>query len=151
MPRISIKKQYNLYQDIKYKNLLLGLLINRVLQKGKKLISQKIVYKTLNFIAEKEKNNPILILEKAITNIQPSFQIYTKFTQKKKGTPFYQKINKYCSVSIAIKWIIFFARTKKDKPFYIRLSNEILDAYLQKGSAITKKEDLYKLAEGLYS
>ena len=151
MPRTSIKKKYNLYQDIKYKNLLLGLLINRVLHKGKKLISQNIVYKTLNFIAEKEKKNPILILEKAIKNIQPSLQIYTKFTKKKRGTPYYKKINKYCSVSIAIKWIVFFARSKKQKPFFMRLSNEILDAYLSKGSAIKKKEDLYKLAEGLYS
>jgi len=75
--RISTKKRFP-EKDFKYDNLLVSLLINRLLQEGKKRLSRRIVYKAFELMELRTNQNPILILEKAVRNISPRVQLKAK-------------------------------------------------------------------------
>lgn len=132
--------------DPTYNSRLVTLLISRVLQSGKKSLAQSIVYKALEIVATKSEDNPILILEKAVTNVTPQVEVKSR----RIGGSTYQvpiEIRAYRGINISLKWITDFARTRSGKNMETRLANEILDAAKQVGNSIRKKEQVHKMAE----
>ena len=143
--RISTKKRYP-EKDFKYDNLLVSLLINQVLRKGKKRLARRIVYKSFELIEIRTNQNPILILEKAIRNISPRVQLKAK----RVGGATYQVptlLNKYRSTNIAVRWIVEFSRKRTGKGMSLKLANELLEAAKGLGNSIKKKEETHKMAE----
>jgi small subunit ribosomal protein S7 len=142
--RIAIKKQV-LERDLKYNNILVSLLINKILKSGKKRLAQQIVYKAFNFISIKLKQNPIQIFEKALRNISPRIQLITKIIDG-----IIHKIpkilNLYTSTKLAIRWLIQFAKKRSEKGIYLKLANEILNALKGFGNSIKRKEEIHKIA-----
>jgi small subunit ribosomal protein S7 len=129
-----------------YNSRLVTLLISRVLQSGKKSLAQNIVYKALEIVAAKSEDNPILILEKAVTNVTPQVEVKAR----RIGGSTYQvpiEIRAYRGINVSLKWITDFARTRSGKNMETRLANEILDAAKQVGNSIRKKEQVHKMAE----
>jgi small subunit ribosomal protein S7 len=143
--RISITKRFP-EKDFNYDNLLVSLLVNRILKKGKKQLARHIVYKALDLVQEKTKENPILLLEKAIRNISPRVQLKAK----RVGGATYQVptlLTKFGSTNTAIKWIIEGAKKRGPKKMCFKLSLEILEASKNIGHAYRKKEETHKMAE----
>jgi small subunit ribosomal protein S7 len=129
-----------------YKSRLVTLLINRILQSGKKSLAQKIVYNSLEIISTKTEENPVLVLEKAVKNVTPQVEVKAR----RVGGSTYQvplEIRAYRGTNISLKWITEFARGRSGKSMSLKLSNEILDAAKEAGNSIRKKEQTHKMAE----
>jgi small subunit ribosomal protein S7 len=132
--------------DAIYNGRLVTLLISRVLQSGKKSIAQKIVYNTLEILAKKLEENPVLVLEKAVKNVTPQVEVKAR----RVGGTTYQvpiEIRAYKGTNISLKWITEFARTRSGKSMSAKLSNEIIDASKETGNSIRKKEQTHKMAD----
>jgi small subunit ribosomal protein S7 len=143
--RISTKKRFP-QRDSKYDNLLVSLLINRILKKGKKLLAKRIVYKAFEFIEFRTNQNPLSILEKAIRNSSPRVQLKAK----RIGGATYQVptlVSKFNSTNVSIRWIVEYSRKRAGKGMSLKLANELLEASKGLGNTIKKKEETHKMAE----
>jgi small subunit ribosomal protein S7 len=143
--RISTKKRFP-QRDSKYDNLLVSLLINRILQKGKKLLAKRIVYKAFEFIEFRTNQNPLSILEKAIRNSSPRVQLKAK----RIGGATYQVptlVSKFNSTNASIRWLVEYSRKRAGKGMSLKLANELLEASKGLGNTIKKKEETHKMAE----
>ncbi len=129
-----------------YSSRLVTLLVSRILQSGKKSLSQKIVYNALDIISSKTEENPVLVLEKAVKNVTPQVEVKAR----RVGGSTYQvpiEIRAYRGTNISLKWITEFARQRSGKSMAIKLSNEILDAAKETGNSVRRKEQTHKMAE----
>jgi small subunit ribosomal protein S7 len=129
-----------------YSSRLVTLLVNRILQSGKKSLAQKIVYNALEIISTKTEESPVLVLEKAVKNVTPQVEVKAR----RVGGSTYQvpsEIRAYRGINISLKWITEFARTRSGKSMAIKLSNEILDAAKETGNSVRKKEQTHKMAD----
>jgi small subunit ribosomal protein S7 len=143
--RISTKKRFP-ERDSKYENLLVSLLVNRLLKKGKKRLAKRIVYKAFELIEFRTNQNPLFLLEKAIRNLSPRVQLKAK----RVGGATYQVpslLNKFRSTNLAIRWIVEYSRKRSGKGMSLKLANELLEAAKGLGNAIKKKEETHKMAE----
>ncbi len=129
-----------------YSSRLVTLLVSRILQSGKKSLSQKIVYNALDIISSKTEENPVLVLEKAVKNVTPQVEVKAR----RVGGSTYQvpiEIRAYRGTNISLKWITEFARQRSGKSMAMKLSNEILDAAKETGNSVRRKEQTHKMAE----
>ena len=129
-----------------YNSRLVTLLVSRILQSGKKSLAQKIVYNSLEIIAAKTEENPVLVLEKAVKNATPQVEVKAR----RVGGSTYQvpiEIRAYRGTNVSLKWITEFARGRSGKSMAIKLSNEILDAAKETGNSVRKKEQTHKMAD----
>lgn len=145
MPRRSQVFRKKPVVDTKYKNALVGRLINHIMQRGKKTVASKIVYSALDIIAEKTKKDPVTIFDHAIKNVSPSLEVKSR----RVGGANYQipfEVRGDRKVTLAMRWILEAASTKKGKPMAQKLAQELIDASRNQGSAIKKKEDTLRMA-----
>lgn len=129
-----------------YNSRLVTLLVSRILQSGKKSLSQKIVYRALEIIATKTEENPILILEKAVQNVTPQVEVKSR----RVGGSTYQvpiEIRAYRGTNISLKWITEFARQRSGKNMAGKLASELIDAAKEAGNSIRRKDQTHKMAE----
>ena len=141
----SAPKKLNVV-DPKYKSVIIPKLINSLMYDGKKTIAEKIVYDAIDKIKSKSKEEPIEIFNTAINNIRPSVEVRSR----RVGGATYQvpvEVKAKRSQALALRWLIDASRKRKDKKMSDKISNEICDAYQNRGSAIKKKEDTHKMAE----
>jgi small subunit ribosomal protein S7 len=146
MSRRSKSKRVLAQPDPIYNSRLVNLLVIRVLKSGKKSVAQKIVYTALEIIAEKTNENPILLLEKAVTNVTPQVEVKAR----RVGGSTYQvpiEIRPYRGTNISLKWIIEFAKNRPGYGMANKLANELLDAARENGGAMRKKDQVHKMAE----
>lgn len=133
--------------DLHYSSKLIGELINMVMIKGKKSTAQKIVYDALDTVKKKTANEDVsVVLNKAVQNVRPLLEVKSR----RVGGATYQvpiEIKVERGITLALRWIRDFARTKKGRPMRERLAQEIIDAYNGTGSGVKKKEDTHKMAE----
>ncbi len=143
--RISTQKRFPL-KDFQYDSLLVSLLINRLLKKGKKRLARRIIKESFELIQLRTTQNPILIFEKAVRNISPRVQLKAK----RIGGATYQVpslLTKFRSTNLAIRWIVEFSRKRTGKGISLKLANELIEGAKGTGSAIRKKEETHKMAE----
>jgi len=133
--------------DPKYSSLLVSKFVNKLMLDGKKSVAQRIFYKTLDLIGKRLPGDDALkVFEKAIDNVKPVIEVKSK----RVGGSTYQvpvEVPIHRRQSLAIRWIIGFARGRKGKPMYLRLADEIIAAYNREGGAYTQKENVHKMAE----
>jgi small subunit ribosomal protein S7 len=132
--------------DPKYKNVTVTRFINTIMTQGKKSKAEGIVYGAFDILAQKTGKPAAEVFQKAIDNARPLLEI----KPRRIGGATYQvpiDVKPDRGVSIAMRWIRNFARTKKGKPMEIKLADELLEAYNNQGSAIKKREDTHKMAE----
>ena len=135
-----------LQPDTIYNNVMVAKLINQVMRKGKKTIARKIVYGAFDIIKEKTKKEPLEVFEKAIKNASPLLEI----KPKRVGGATYQvprEVKGERMVTLAMRWIIQAAKSKKGKPMKEKLAEELILASNNEGSAVKKKEDTHRMAE----
>ena len=139
------KKKFYKKEDI-YKSIIVTIIVNRIISRGKKYSAYKIIYSSLEKIKEKTKNPPNIILEHAIKMVSPKFQLKSR----RVGGTNYQipiEINKYRRINISIKWIIDSARKRQGRNIFLRIYTEVLDASRGKGNAIRKREETERISE----
>lgn len=132
--------------DLKFNNLLIAKLINKIMISGKKTVAEKIVYNALELVAEKIKKDSIEVFEKAIDNIKPEVEVKSR----RIGGATYQipvEVPHERQISMSYSWLINYARARSGKAMSERLALEIMDAYNNVGSCVKKKEDTHKMAE----
>lgn len=133
--------------DVRYSSPLVAHLINQVMQKGKRTTAQRIVYGAFERVAEKlEKGDPIDILLGALENIRPKLEVKSR----RVGGATYQvpiEISFERQESLALRWMVGSATSRKGVPMRDALANEIIDAYNNTGSIVKKKDDTHKMAQ----
>lgn len=146
MPRRGKVKKKTLKPDSFYNSTLISQFINTVMKDGKKSSAQKTVAQAMEQVKQKAKEDPLKMFEKAVENVRP--QLETK--SRRVGGATYQvpvEVHLNRSTSLAVRWLIRFARERGGKSMVDKLSAEILDAVNNRGGAIKKKEDTHKMAE----
>ena len=134
------------YPDPKYKSMILAKFINTIMYDGQKSKAEKIIYKALDRIKDKTKDDPIKVFNDAIKNIRPNLEVRSR----RVGGATYQvpvEVKTKRSQTLALRWLLDATRKRKNKTMSDKLLNEIMDASQNKGSAIKKREDTHKMAE----
>jgi small subunit ribosomal protein S7 len=145
MPRIKYKKR-EILPDPLYNNVKVAKLINYVMRRGKKEKARKIVYGAFEIVKEKTKKNPMEIFNLAIKNVGPLLEV----RPRRIGGATYQvpmEVKPERRLSLAMRWIVEAAKSKKGKPMREKLAEELIEASQGKGSAVRKKENVHKMAE----
>ena len=132
--------------DPVFRSVLVSQVINKVLLKGKKDLARSIVYNALETIEQRTSQDPTIVLKRAIDNIRPSVEVRSR----RVGGSSYQvpvEVPPRRQTSLAIRWLVNYARQRREPTMSMRLTNEILDASNNTGAAIKRKEDIHKMAE----
>jgi small subunit ribosomal protein S7 len=136
-----------LMPDPKYGSKLVSKFINCLMWDGKKSTAQMVFYDAMDIISGKVKDtNALEVFEKAINNVKPMIEVRSK----RVGGASYQvpmQVNSKRQQSLAFRWILASARSKKGKPMGQRLASELLDAYNETGGAMTTRENIHRMAE----
>ncbi|MCP2619882.1 30S ribosomal protein S7 [Candidatus Aminicenantes bacterium AC-334-K16] len=146
MPRRGTVKKREIKPDYRYNSTLISRFINAVMRKGKKSLAERIIYEAMELVKQKSKQDPLKMFEKAVENVRPLLE--TK--SRRVGGATYQvpvEVPEHRSISLAIRWIIRFAKERSGKSMVEKLAAEVLDAVNNRGGAIKKKEDTHKMAE----
>lgn len=120
--------------------------INYIMERGKKTVAKGIVYEAMDIISEKTKTDAVEIFAGAIKNASPSVEIKSK----RVGGANYQvpmAVRPERSYALGCRWLIDAANAKKGKRMAVKLAEELIAAYNNEGSAIKKKQDVYRMAE----
>jgi small subunit ribosomal protein S7 len=132
--------------DPVYGSVLVSQVVNKVLWKGKKELARKIVYDALTMVEQRRGDDPLNTLKRAIDNLRPSVEVRSR----RVGGSSYQvpvEVRPSRSNTLAVRWLVSFARARREKTMVERLANEILDAADNTGAAIKKRDDIHKMAE----
>ena len=146
MPRRAAAVRREVMPDAVYNNRLVTQLINKVLLDGKKATAERIVYGAFDIVAEKTGEDALTVFKKAMDNIRPTLEV----KPKRVGGATYQVPmdgNDRRATTLAMRWMVTFSRSRKEKTMAERLANEIIDATNGVGASVKRREDLYKMAE----
>jgi len=146
MPRRAAAVRREIAPDAVYNNRLVTQLINKVLLDGKKSTAEEIVYGAFDIVEQRSGADPLATFKKAMDNVRPTLEV----RPKRVGGATYQvpvEVNSRRSTTLAIRWIVSFSRSRREKTMAERLANEILDASNGTGSSVKRREDLFKMAE----
>jgi len=146
MGRITASKK-QLKPDPVYQSLLASKFVNCLMWGGKKTVASKVLYGALDIIKEKMPDkSPIDVFHQALDNVKPNIEVRSK----RVGGASYQvpmPVQRDRQQALAIRWILSAVRDKKGQPARERLATELINAYNKEGSAITKRENVHRMAE----
>jgi small subunit ribosomal protein S7 len=120
--------------------------MNVIMSHGKKSTAERIVYGALDLVAERGKDDPLKVWERALTNVKPRVEVKSR----RVGGSTYQvpvDVRHERSQALGMRWLVSFARKRGEKTMVDRLANEILDAAQNRGGAVKKREDVHKMAD----
>jgi small subunit ribosomal protein S7 len=120
--------------------------VNQVMESGKKSIAEKIVYGAFDLVAERAKDDPMKIFDKALSNVKPKVEVKSR----RVGGSTYQvpvDVRPERSQALGMRWLIGYSRDRGEKTMQDKLANEIIDAANNRGNAVKKREDTHKMAE----
>ena len=146
MPRKGPVPKRPLVDDPVYGSKLVSQLVNRVLLDGKKSKAEGIVYGALAIVAEKTDQDPVVVLKRALDNIRPALEVRSR----RVGGATYQvpvEVRPARATTLALRWLVDYARKRREKTMTERLAHEILDASNGLGAAVKRREDMHKMAE----
>ncbi|MGB3328381.1 MAG: 30S ribosomal protein S7 [Thermomicrobiales bacterium] len=132
--------------DAVYNSELVTRFINKIMQRGKKGLAERILYDALNTIQERTGRNPLEVFEQAISNATPMLEV----KPRRVGGATYQvpvQIEAQRRLSLAIRWLLASAKARPGKTMSERLANELLDAFNGTGATIKRREDTHRMAE----
>ena len=146
MPRRGFVSRRVIEADPVYGDTLVAKMIHGVMKQGKKRVAEQLVYGSMDIIKEKTKEDPVAVLKKAVDNTRPMVEVKSR----RVGGATYQvpvEIRPERRLSLAIRWLVGYARERGEKTMTDRLSAELIDAFNNRGLTIKKKEDTHKMAE----
>ena len=146
MPRRSGVPKRDVLPDPVYGSKVVTKVINQVMQDGKKGTAQEIVYGAFDEIKAKTGQDPMEVFNKAITNLMPMLECKAR----RVGGANYQvpmEVRPERRQTLAIRWLVLFARKRSDRNMYQRLAGELMDAANEQGGAFKRKEEMHRAAE----
>ena len=146
MPRSYKSTETYLKPDPRFSSKLAAKIINKLMLDGEKTKAQRIFYDALDMVAGRVQAEPLDIFTKAIDNLKPHLEVRSK----RVGGATYQvprEVSRRRQQGLAIRWLVDAARSKRGKPMAKRLADELFDAFNNQGAAVTKKENVHKMAE----
>jgi small subunit ribosomal protein S7 len=132
--------------DPVYDSLLVTQFVNKILQRGKRSTAERIVYEALETITEKTGGEPISVLKRAVDNTRPQLEVRSR----RVGGATYQvpvEVRPRRATTLAVRWIVGFARDRREHTMAERLANELLDAGNGIGASVKRRDDLHKMAD----
>ncbi|MFN8128943.1 MAG: 30S ribosomal protein S7 [Candidatus Nanopelagicales bacterium] len=146
MPRKGPAGKRPVVVDPVYQSALVTSLVNKVLLDGKKSTAESIVYGALEGCREKSGQDPLITLKRALDNIRPTLEVKSR----RVGGATYQvpvEVKSGRANTLALRWLVTYARQRREKTMTERLTNELLDASNGLGASVKKREDTHKMAE----
>jgi small subunit ribosomal protein S7 len=146
VPRRSAAQIRPVEADARFRNRLVQQLINKVMHDGKKQLAERIVYDALAIVGERSGDDPIETLEAAIKQLTPALEVRSR----RVGGATYQvpvEVPARRARTLAIRWLVDYARNRREYSMAERLASEIVDATQQQGSAWKRKDDIFRMAQ----
>jgi small subunit ribosomal protein S7 len=146
MPRRAEIQVRPIEPDPVYSSALVTQVINKVMSRGKKSTAEKIVYAALDRISEKTGKPAVEVLEQAVKTVTPVLEVKSR----RVGGANYQvpvEVPQRRARTLAVRWLVDYARDRREKGMVEKLSAEILDALNQQGGAFKRKDDVYRMAQ----
>jgi len=133
--------------DARFKSKLVTKFINYLMRGGKKSVAQGVFYRAMDVVVERVGGgDPLEVFETALSNVAPIIEVRSR----RIGGMTYQvptEVKEKRRIALAIRWMLESARKKKGRPMYLRLADEISDAYRRQGTAYERRENTHKMAE----
>jgi small subunit ribosomal protein S7 len=146
MPRRADITPRQVSADPVHGSVLVQQLINRLMKDGKKSISEQIVYDALAVVGERTGRSPLEVLEQAVKTVTPVLEVKSR----RVGGANYQvpvEVPQRRGRTLAIRWLVTFARDRREKGMPAKLAGELLDALNEQGGAFKRKDDMYRMAQ----
>jgi small subunit ribosomal protein S7 len=146
MPRNGPAPRRELQPDPVYRSVLVTQLTNKVLSRGKRSLAERIVYDALDVVSERAGGDPVATLKRALDNTRPELEVRSR----RVGGATYQvpvDVRPRRATTLSVRWVVGYARQRRERTMALRLANEILDAANGLGAAVKRREDLQKMAE----
>ncbi len=146
MPRKGPADRRELVPDPIYKSVVVTQLTNKILERGKRTIAERIVYSALEQVEKKTSADPIATLKRALENVRPELEVRSR----RVGGTTYQvpvEVRPRRATTLAVRWLTDYAKKRREKTMAERLANEIIDASNGVGAAVKRREDMAKMAE----
>ncbi len=146
MPRKGFVSRREVAPDTVYGSQLVQKFINSMMWEGKRNTAQRVFYTAMEQVGKKTNEDPLKTFNKAVENVKPVLEVKTR----RVGGANYQvpvEVNPFRRQSLAIRWLIGYARDRGGKTMSARLAEELIDAANNRGGAFKKKEDVHRMAE----
>ncbi len=146
MPRRAAPPKKKISGDTVYGSVLVQQVINKIMLDGKKSTAEKLVYNALSIVEERTGTNPVTVLNNAVDNVKPRLEVRSR----RVGGATYQvpiEVIPRRANTLALRWMIGYARARREKTMGRRIAGEILDAKDNTGTSVKRKEDTHRMAE----
>ena len=146
MPRKGPAPRREVRPDPIHDSVLVTQFINKILQRGKRTLAEKIVYDALAIVEQKTGTEPVGTLKRAVDNVRPQLEVKSR----RVGGATYQvpvEVRPRRATTLAIRWMVNFSRDRRERTMAERLANEILDAGNGIGASCKRREDVQKMAD----
>ncbi len=146
MPRKGPPSVRELVPDPIYRSQLVTQLVNKVLSRGKRSLAERIVYEALKLVEERTGTEPTATLKRALENTKPALEVKSR----RVGGATYQvpmEVRRERQTTLAIRWLVGYARSRRERTMTERLALELIDAANGVGASVKRREDLQKMAE----
>jgi small subunit ribosomal protein S7 len=146
MPRRHYPAKREVLPDPVYNSQLVTRFINSVLRSGKKSVAERIFYGALDLIQQRTQDDPLKVFKRAVDNIKPQVEVKSR----RVGGSTYQvpvEVPPGRQLSLAIRWLIDYAKARGEKSMTERMAGEFIDAANSRGGAMKKKDDTHRMAE----
>ena len=146
MSRRHRAEKLEIIPDPKFSDIVVTKFMNSVMKQGKKSVAERIVYGAFDTVEQKLKRSPVEVFHEALKNVMPTIEVRSR----RVGGATYQvpvEVRPERRQALAIRWIISAARSRNENTMSERLSNELLDAANNRGTAVKKREDTHRMAD----
>ena len=146
MPRRARAQIRPADQDSLHRSRLVQQVINKVMTAGKKSLAERIVYDALAIVGERSGRPPVEVLDEAVKELTPVLEVRSR----RVGGATYQvpvEVPPRRARTLAVRWLVQFARARREKSMAERLANEISESTQQQGGAWKRKDDIYRMAQ----
>ena len=146
MPRRAAPPKKKIEPDPVYGSITVTQMINKIMLDGKKSIAERIVYDALSLVEERSGSEPVSVLNSALENSKPRLEVRSR----RVGGATYQvpmEVNPRRANTLALRWLISYARNRREKTMGRRLAGELLDAKDNTGTTVKRKDDTHRMAE----
>jgi small subunit ribosomal protein S7 len=146
MSRKGPAPRRELVPDAIYHSPMVTQLVNKVLTRGKRSLAERIVYRALELVRERSGAEPVATLKRALDNTRPELEVRSR----RVGGATYQvpvEVRARRATTLSIRWLVTYARQRRERTMAERLAGEILDAANGLGAAVKRREDIHKMAE----
>jgi small subunit ribosomal protein S7 len=146
MPRKGPAPRRDLLPDPIYRSVLVTQIVNKVLERGKRSLAERVVYEALDMVKDRSDGDPVAVLKRAVENTKPQLEVKSR----RVGGATYQvpvEVRPRRAATLSVRWLVGYSKQRREKTMAQKLAAELLDASNGVGTAVKRREDMHKMAE----